>query len=93
MAIELSREARAAAVASIERYFEERLEQRIGNIAAGGLLSFFLQEIGPLVYNQAVAQAQEAMLERIQELDIALHEDEFSYWKTQQARPAAKPRR
>lgn len=83
MPIELPKEARAAAVASIERYFDEQLEQRIGNIAAAGLLNFFLQEVGPVVFNQAVAQAQESMQERIQELDITLHEDEFTYWKTQ----------
>ena len=35
MSIELSKEARAQAIASIERYFNENMEQRIGNIAAG----------------------------------------------------------
>ncbi len=37
MAIELSRDARSQAVASIERYFTEELDQRIGNIAASAL--------------------------------------------------------
>ena len=62
MPIELNREARAQAVASIERYFSEELDQRIGNIGAGALLSFFLEEIGPLVYNQAVSEVQERLL-------------------------------
>ena len=70
MPIELNREARSQAIASIERYFAEELDQRIGNIAAGALLSFFLEEIGPLVYNQTVSQVQEHLQERIQELDI-----------------------
>ena len=35
MSIELSKEARAQAIASIERYFNEHKEERIGNIAAG----------------------------------------------------------
>lgn len=91
MAIELTREARAQAVASIERYFAEELDQRIGNIAAGALLGFFLEEIGPLVYNQTVAQVQERLQERIQELDIEFNEDEFPYWRRRQA--AGKPRR
>ena len=42
MTIELSKEARKEAVASIERYFRENMEERIGNIAAAGLLNFFL---------------------------------------------------
>ena len=91
MAIELDREARAQAIASLERYVEEALEQRIGNIAAGALLGFFLEEVGPLVYNQAVAQVQERLLARVQELDIECHEDPFQYWRRRQA--PVKPRR
>ena len=36
MGVEIPKQARADAVASIERYFQEQLEQRIGNIAAPG---------------------------------------------------------
>jgi uncharacterized protein (DUF2164 family) len=81
MTIELSREARAEAIASIERYFETHMDERIGNIAAGALLGFFLEEIGPSVYNKAVADVQERLLARISELDIEVHEDEFQYWR------------
>ena len=83
MTVELSKEAKAAAIASIERYFVEQLEQPIGNIAAGSLLNFFLDEIGPTVYNRAVSDVQERLLARIQELDIEVHEDEFQYWRKQ----------
>ena len=80
MAIELPKPARAQAIASIERYFLEHLDERIGNVAAGGLLGFFLEEIGPLVYNKAVADVQERLQMRVAELDIEVHEDEFGYW-------------
>jgi uncharacterized protein (DUF2164 family) len=81
MAIDISREARKEAIASIERYFKENMDEPIGNIAAGGLLSFFLEEIGPLVYNQGVADAQERLQARVMELDIEVHEEEFQYWR------------
>ena len=81
MAIELSKEDRKEAVASIERYFQENMEERIGNIAAGALLSFFVEEIGPVIYNQAVADVQERLQARISEIDIEIHEDEFQYWR------------
>ena len=81
MAIELSREARNQAVASIERYFLENMEEKIGNIAAGGLLGFFLEEIGPAIYNRAVADVQERLQMRVSEIDIEIHEDEFQYWR------------
>lgn len=91
MSIELSKEARTEAIASIERYFNEHMEERIGNIAASALLSFFLDEIGPTVYNKAVADVQERLQTRILELDIEVHEDEFTYWQKQAK--AKQPRR
>lgn len=81
MSIELPREVRAEAVASIERYFRENMEEKIGNIAAGALLGFFLEEIGPVVYNKAVADVQERLQLRVSELDLDVHEDEFQYWR------------
>ena len=81
MAIEISKEARKEAIASIERYFQENMDEKIGNIAAGALLGYFLEELGPLVYNQAVADVQERLQARVAELDIEVHEDEFQYWR------------
>jgi uncharacterized protein (DUF2164 family) len=83
MAIELSAEARREAVASIERWFAENRDEKIGNITAGALLGFLLEEIGPSIYNRGVADAQERMQARLSELDIEVHEDEFAYWPRQ----------
>jgi uncharacterized protein (DUF2164 family) len=90
MTIEISKDARKEAIASIERYFRENMEEKIGNIAAGALLGFFLEEIGPLVYNQAVAQVQERLQARVSEIDIELHEDEFSYWRKYERQRAGR---
>ena len=82
MTIEIDKDARKEAIASIERWFAENRDgEKIGNIAAGGLLGFFLEEIGPLVYNQAVADVQERLQARVSELDIEVHEDPFTYWR------------
>ncbi|MDQ8020347.1 MAG: DUF2164 domain-containing protein [Moraxellaceae bacterium] len=90
MSIEVSREARAEAIASIERYFRENMEEPIGNIAAGALLGYFLEEIGPLVYNQAVADVQARLRTRIDEVDIEVQQDAFSYWRKFDRAPAKK---
>ena len=81
MSIELPKEVRTRAVASIERWFAENRDEKIGNIAAGALLGFFLEEIGPAVYNRAVREAQERLAQRVSEIDIEVHEDEFAYWQ------------
>ena len=49
--------------------------------AAAGLLGYLLEEIGPSIYNQAVADVQERLQHRVSELDIEVHEDEFGYWR------------
>jgi uncharacterized protein (DUF2164 family) len=92
MSIEIPKEARAQALTSLERYFNENFEERIGNIAAGALLNFFLEEVGPSIYNKAVADVQERLGQRIQELDLEIHEDEFQYWR-RQGKATPKPRR
>lgn len=81
MAIELERGVRDAAIASIQRYFDQNMEERIGNVAAGALLGFILEEIGPTIYNRAVADVQERLQARVSELDLEVHEEEFAYWR------------
>lgn len=78
--IELSKPARAQAIASIQRYFQEELPEPIGDLQAGLLLNFFLEEIGPVIYNQAIADAQTRMATRVSDLNGELFSDEFQYW-------------
>jgi uncharacterized protein (DUF2164 family) len=90
--IELPKDVRQRAIDSIQRYFVEHMDEPIGNVAAGGLLGFFLEEIGPSLYNQGVADAQERLQARVAELDLEVHEDEFGYWRKfdERARKARK---
>ncbi len=90
MAIELERPEREQAVASLQRYLEAEFEERVGNVAAGALLGFFLEEIAPLVYNQAVAEVQQRLGQRVAEVDVEVHEDAFQYWSRRAARPAGR---
>jgi uncharacterized protein (DUF2164 family) len=78
--VEISRQARESAIASTQRYFEENMTEPIGNLAAGLLLDFFMQEVGPAIYNQAIADAQALMQQRAADLSGELYADEFQYW-------------
>ncbi len=80
MTIEIPKHVRARAIASIQRYFEENLPEAIGELPAGLLLNFFLEEIGPAVYNQAIADAQARIQQRVTDLNGELYADEFQYW-------------
>lgn len=77
--LELTKQQRTDAIASMQRYFEENLEP-IGDLPAGLLLNFFLEEIGPAIYNQAISDAQTRMLQRVTDLNGELYADEFQYW-------------
>lgn len=76
MSIELPKDIQKQAVASIIRYFHENREEPIGNIAASSLLDFFLEEIGPSIYNRAVADVQERMQMHVSDIDIEFHKEE-----------------
>ncbi|MGA8741384.1 MAG: DUF2164 domain-containing protein [Terracidiphilus sp.] len=77
--LEFTKQQRTDAIASMQRYFEENLEP-IGDLPAGLLLNFFLEEIGPAIYNQAISDAQTRMLQRVTDLNGELYADEFQYW-------------
>ncbi len=80
MAIELDKDTTRAAQASLERYCAEALEEPIGSLAAGAMLAFFLEEIGPCIYNQAVRDVQARLQQRVMEVDVDVNEEEFAYW-------------
>ncbi len=89
MTIEFEKKEREQAIGSIKRYFEEELEP-IGDLPAGLLLNFFLEEIGPAIYNRAIADAQTRMASRVADLNGELFADEFQYWTRVDAKRKSK---
>ena len=85
----LSDEASDRAVASIRRYFSEQLDQEIGELQGRLLLEFILKEIGPSVYNAAIADAQTWLRDRVADLEGVCYAPEFGYWpKSTTRRPS-----
>jgi uncharacterized protein (DUF2164 family) len=78
--VELSKQARTDAIASLKRYFEENLEP-IGDLPAGLMLNYIVEEIGPVIYNKAINDAQARLQQRVTELDGELFAPEFEYWQ------------
>jgi uncharacterized protein (DUF2164 family) len=84
--IELPREKRAEAIASLKKYFEEEIGEPIGDLRAGLLLDFFLEDIGPAIYNRGIADAQARLAARVADLEGELCADEFQYWQREAKR-------
>ena len=80
MAITLAPETTKRLLASIKRYAAANLDEEIGELKAGLLLEYCLKEIGPSIYNQAIADAQSYFTGRVADLEGVCHEDEHGYW-------------
>ena len=81
MAITLDPQTEEYLLGSIRRFFTEELDDDIGDLKARSVLDFFIREVGPSVYNQAIADAQATMTVAVIDLAGNRYEPEFDYWK------------
>ncbi len=81
MTIELDKEIERRMLTSIKEYFKEQLDTEIGDLKATLLLRFILKEIGPTIYNRAVADASRHLRDVVDEIDGVCFAPEFGYWK------------
>ena len=56
------------------------MSEPIRDLPAGLLLTFFVEEIGPIIYNRAVADVQTRLVQRVSDLESELFVPEFQYW-------------
>ena len=81
MAITLDKETEKYLLDSIKRFFAEDMDEDIGDLKALRVLDFCVREIGPSIYNQAIADAQTFFEERTSDLAGARYQAEYDYWK------------
>jgi uncharacterized protein (DUF2164 family) len=81
MPIRLKKDVEQKMIRSIRRYCSENFEEEIGELKAGLLLEFCLEEICPTVYNQAIADAQAFFQEKTGDLENSRFAIEFGYWE------------
>ena len=81
MTIKLQRETEKYLIGSLKRFFSERMESEIGDLKAKLILDFCVEEIGPSIYNQAIADAQTYIQDKASDLGGSRFEPEFDYWK------------
>ena len=74
--IEFTREEREVICRKIQLYFQEELEQEIGQFDAGFLLDFFADEIGAWFYNRGLYDAQAILETRLESVAEAIYEIE-----------------
>ncbi len=82
MTIKISKETKQKLVESIKRYFEESMDEEIGDLKASLLLDYCVKEIGATIYNRAIADAQAYMQDKVADVEGSCYEPEFGYWKS-----------
>lgn len=61
----------------MRQYFADNMDDPIGDLKAALLFDFILSELGPSIYNQAVADARTFFEERTSDLAAICYHDEF----------------
>jgi len=76
MAIELGDERRAQLIKKLQGFFLEEFDEDLSAFRAESVLEFFLEALGPSIYNQGVEDARIFMAKKLDDLDAEIHERE-----------------
>jgi uncharacterized protein (DUF2164 family) len=57
-------------------YMRDEFDESIGELKAGFLIEFFVKEIGPQIYNQAISDAYSFMQDKLIDLESTLYAPE-----------------
>ncbi|MFX0548387.1 DUF2164 domain-containing protein [Hathewaya histolytica] len=66
--IKLSKEKRENMISLIQEYFEKEHDENFGDLAAGFILDFIIEKLGPEFYNQGVYDSYAYMTDKIEDL-------------------------
>ena len=76
MAIDLDDERRAQLIKKLQGFFLEEFDEDLSAFRAEGVLDFFVETLGPSIYNQGVEDARVFMSKKLDDLDAEIHERE-----------------
>lgn len=74
MVTTFSKEQKNHIISLIQRYFDEERNEPLGNLEAEFLLDFFLEKVGPFIYNQALHDTQSYLIRRLADIEDGLIE-------------------
>ena len=79
--VQLTDERKAEILRRLTSLFASEFDEKLSPFRAEQILTFFLQNLGPALYNQAIQDARKYMAERLDDLDATFFQEE----------PAGKP--
>ena len=76
MRIRLTEKRRDDILRELVEMYTEEFDETLSSFRAEQVLSFFIQTLGPSVYNQAIQDARMFMAEKLEDLDVTFYEAE-----------------
>jgi len=76
MRINLSDERKADLKRLLTEFYLENFDENLSEFRSEQLLSFFIKQLGPPIYNQAISDARAFMFEKLEDLDVEYYEPE-----------------
>ena len=71
--IKLPLEEKAEIIRNVQAYFELERSESIGDLGADQLIDFMIKELGPYIYNKAVADARQLIQEKVNQIEDELY--------------------
>lgn len=77
MGLELSDERKTDIASALRGFFADEFDHELSDFQSVEVVDFMLKHIGPSQYNQAIGDARNFLMEKIEELDVTLYEPEI----------------
>ncbi len=74
--IKLSTERRQAILGRFQELHERVFDESCSQYRAEQVLEFFVKQLGPAVYNQAIQDARGFVMRKLEDLDVEVYEPE-----------------
>jgi len=74
MRIKLSDERRDDLSTAVQQLFQDEFERDLSEFQAQRLIDFFMRQLGPPVYNQAIQDARAYVLTKLEDIDGEVYE-------------------
>jgi len=73
--IKLTKQIQEQLIYDLQNYFSKERDEDLGHVPAMMLLDFILEEMGPMIYNQALIDSHNLMTEKIDDIYLLELED------------------
>jgi len=77
--VRLDDSGRERVLRSLSKFFDAELDVQLSAFQADRILDFFVKELGPAVYNQAIRDAHGFVRDKLEDLDAEFFETEEPY--------------